>query len=103
MRRDGCEGSAGEARGRILGRNWDQSLQSFHPCYSQSPLLWIYPPPPLSKRRSKLVCDVNIVYGSLKSENSQDYLKKPQQNFTFMNFASGHRINDDECGLLTHH
>ncbi len=25
--------------GRILGRNWDKSLQSFPPCYSQSPLL----------------------------------------------------------------
>ncbi len=26
-------------RGRILGRNWDKSLESFPPCYSQSPLL----------------------------------------------------------------
>ncbi len=26
----------------------------------------------------KLVCNVNIVYGYLKSENSQDYAQKPQ-------------------------
>ncbi len=26
---------------------------------------------------------VNIVYGNLKSENSQDYAQKPQRNFTF--------------------
>ncbi len=32
---------------------------------------------------------VNIVYGNLKSENSQDYAQKPQQNCTFMNSASG--------------
>ncbi len=36
----------------------------------------------------KLVCDVNIVYGNLKSENSQDYAQKPQRNCTFMNLAS---------------
>jgi hypothetical protein len=33
-----------EARGRILGRNWDKSLQSFPPYYSKSPLLQILPP-----------------------------------------------------------
>ncbi len=27
--------------------------------------------PPLSKSNLKLVCDVNIVYGNIKSENSQ--------------------------------
>ena len=30
---------AKEDRGRILGRNWDKSLVSCPPCYSQSPLL----------------------------------------------------------------
>jgi hypothetical protein len=30
---------------------------------------------------------VNIVYGKLKSDNSQDYAKKPQQNCTLMNPA----------------
>jgi hypothetical protein len=36
----------------------------------------------------KLVCNVNIVYGNLKSENSQDDAQKHQRNFTFMNSAS---------------
>jgi hypothetical protein len=50
-------------RGRILGRIWDKSLQSFPPCYSQSPL---------SKSGLKMFCIVNIVYRNLKSENFQD-------------------------------
>ncbi len=29
---------------RILGRNWDKSLKSFPPCYSQSPLLKHFTP-----------------------------------------------------------
>ncbi len=33
-------------RGRILGRNWNTSLQSFPPCFSQPPLPKIPPPPP---------------------------------------------------------
>ncbi len=32
---------------------------------------------------------VNIVYGNLKSENSQDYAQKSQRTCTFMNSASG--------------
>jgi hypothetical protein len=75
-------------RGRILGRNWNKSLKSFSPCYSRSPLLQILLPPPLSKGCLKLVCNV-IVYGNLKSENSQDYAQKPQRNCTLMNSASG--------------
>ncbi len=53
--------------GRILGRNWDKSLP---PCYLQSPQLTDFtpPPPPPSKSGLKLVCNVNIVYGNLKSE-----------------------------------
>ncbi len=31
----------------------------------------------------QLVCNVNIVYGNLKSENSQDYAQKPQQVHEF--------------------
>jgi hypothetical protein len=65
-----------------------KGLRSFTPCYSQSPLLSI-PPPPFSKSGLKLVCYVNIVYGNLKSENSQDYTQKPQRNCTFMNSTSG--------------
>jgi len=37
----------------------------------------------------KLGCNVNIVYGNLRSEISQDYAQKPQRNFTVMNSASG--------------
>ncbi len=69
-----------ESWGRILGRNWDNSLKSFGPCYSQSPS----PPPPLSGL--KLVCNVYNVYGNLKSESSQDYAHK---NCTFIDSASG--------------
>jgi len=38
----------------------------------------LYPPPHLSKSGLKLVCNVNIVGGNLKSENSQsqDYAQK---------------------------
>jgi hypothetical protein len=43
----------------------------------------------LSKSGLKLVCNVNIVYGNLKSENSQDYTQKPQRNCMFVNSASG--------------
>ncbi len=45
------------------------------------------PPHPLSKSGLKLFCNVNIVYGNL-SESSQDYARKPQRNFMFMNSAS---------------
>ncbi len=78
-----------ENRSRILRRNWDKRLQSFPPCYSQSPPLTDLLPHPLSKTGLKLVCNVNIEYGNLKSENSQDNAQKPQRNRTFMNFASG--------------
>jgi hypothetical protein len=65
-------------RGRILGRNWDQSLRVF--------LLVLFtvtftadftsPHPPIP--RAKVVCKVNILYGNLKSENSHDYAWQPQ-------------------------
>jgi hypothetical protein len=32
------------SKGRILGRNWDKSLKSFPPCYSQAPLLMDFTP-----------------------------------------------------------
>ncbi len=49
------------------------------------------PPPPLELQwfGLKLVCNVKIVYGNLKFENSQDYAQKSQGNCTFMNSASG--------------
>ncbi len=43
----------------------------------------------LSKNGIKLVCNVNIVYGNLKSENSQDNAQKQQPNCPFMNYALG--------------
>ncbi len=79
-------------RGRIPGRNWDSSLMSFPPCYSQSPSTNGFYHPPLIKSGLKLVCNVNIVYGNLKSENSQDYAQKPQRNCTFINSASGAKV-----------
>jgi hypothetical protein len=36
----------------------------------------------------KLVCKVNIAYGNLKSENSQDFFQKPQRNCMFMKLTS---------------
>ncbi len=47
----------------------------------------------MSKSGLKLVCNVNIVNGNLKSKNSQDYAQKPQQNCTFMNSASEHHCS----------
>jgi hypothetical protein len=74
-------------RGRILGRNWDKSFKSFPPCYSQPPHDFS-PPPPLIKSGLKLICNVQTVNANLKSENSQEFSKKPQRNCTFMNSAS---------------
>jgi hypothetical protein len=85
-------------RGRILGGNWDKSLQSFPPCYSQSPLLTdLTPPPPWAKVIWNWFVIVNIEYRNLKSGNSQDYARKPQQNCMSMNSASGVRI---VCGAI---
>jgi hypothetical protein len=48
------------------------------------------PLPPTRAKSLKLVCNVifYILYGNLKSENSQDYVQKPQRNCMFMNSAS---------------
>jgi hypothetical protein len=77
-------------RGRILGRNWDKSLQSVPPCYSQSPLITDFTPPsppPPNKSGLKLVCNVKNVYGNLKSENSQDYAQKLNEIGYFQEFG----------------
>jgi hypothetical protein len=42
---------------------------------------------PLSKSGLKLICNVDILYGNLQSENSQDYAQRPQRNCK--NSASG--------------
>jgi hypothetical protein len=50
-----------------------KSLESFPPCYSQSPILTHFTPPPPhppranSKSGLKLFCNVNIVYGNHRS------------------------------------
>jgi hypothetical protein len=56
-----------------------------------------YSPHPLSKSGLKLFYNVNIVYGNLNSENSQDYGQKPQRNCTFMNSASGVMTQSSMC------
>jgi len=88
--REGGEGR-GPYRGRILGLNWDNSLKSFPPCYSQLPLLTVTAPPsPLEQKwfETGLQCKHCTVYGNLMSEISQAYAQKPQRNCTFMNSAS---------------
>jgi hypothetical protein len=45
-------------------------------------------PPPPQQSGLKLAWNVNIEYGNLKSENSQVYAQKPQQNVMYMNSAS---------------
>ncbi len=76
----------------VQGPTEDKCLKSLLFTVYATPLLtdFIPPPPhPPSKSGLKLVCNVNIVLGNLKSDNSQDYAQKPQQNCTFMNSASG--------------
>ncbi len=75
---------------RIHEHNWDKSLKSFPPCYSQSPLLQILLHTPLEKIGLKLVCNVNNVNGNLKSKNCQDYAQKPERICSFMNSAYVH-------------
>ncbi len=48
----------------------------------------LLPPPHLEKSGLKLACNVHIVCGNLKSENSQDYAQKPQRNCTSKKWAS---------------
>jgi hypothetical protein len=63
-----------------------------------------YSPPPLRKSGLKLVCNVNIVYENLMSENSQDYAQRPQQNYTFINSASetSTKLYVHEFGFCVH-
>ncbi len=76
--------------GRILGSNWDKVSRVFLPAI-HSHIYWRFftsPSPPPDKGGLKLGCNVNILYGNLKSENSQDYAQKPQRNCMFINSAS---------------
>jgi hypothetical protein len=47
------------------------------------------PPPPMSKIGLKLVCNVNIVQGNLKSENSKDYSQNLNEIVHSVKSASG--------------
>ncbi len=48
------------------------------------PLLTDFTPPLPEQSSLKLVCNVNIVYGNLKSENSQDFHQKTQRNWIWL-------------------
>jgi hypothetical protein len=85
------------SRGRILGRNWDKSL--FLPAIHSHLYYGFYSPLPLSKSGLKLVCNVNIVYGNLKSENSQEYALKPQRKLYVHEF--GFRFRKKETSHST--
>jgi hypothetical protein len=39
LKRTGTWSNPDDSRGQILGRDWEKSLESFSPCYSQLPLL----------------------------------------------------------------
>ncbi len=71
-------------RGRILGRTWELEHLVIH---SDLALLMDFTPPHPKGVVWKL-WNVNIVYGHLKSENSPDYVQKPQRNCMLMNSAS---------------
>jgi hypothetical protein len=87
----------------------EKSLQSFPPCYSQSPLQLSLEISISSNSRSSTVqllytakekggksdrkpyplpYGLRNPYRNLKYENSQDYAQKPQRNRMFMNSAS---------------
>ncbi len=58
----------------------------------------------MSKSGLKLVCNVNMVYGHRKSENSQDYTQRSQRNCAFMNSASetSTKLYVHEFGFCVH-
>jgi hypothetical protein len=79
-----------EGKFLVIRTKVSKSYQKVNKSYPLLPGFYS-PLPPLSKSGLKLVCTVNIVYGNLKSEISQDYAQKPQGNCgncTFMNSAS---------------
>ncbi len=71
-------------------------LKSFPPCYSQSPLLKDFTPPPLIEEKwfetgLKLVCNV-CKHCIRKPENSQNYAQKVSTKLYVLEF--GFRISD---------
>ncbi len=85
------EGEDDRSRGVQRLNSWTQFwkklirffLLAFH---RQHYYRFLPPPPPPEQNWFELVCYVNNVY--LKTENSQDYVQKPQLNCTLMNLAS---------------
>jgi hypothetical protein len=74
------------SRNIFFNNVYSNCLDFLPPCYSHSPILTNFTAfPPLSKSCLKLVCNVNTVYGNLKSENSQE----TSRNWTFMNSTLG--------------
>ncbi len=79
----------------MFGLNWDKSFKK-PLCYSQSPLLTDPPPPPHEQSCLKLVCNVNIVYGNLKSENCQVRPETSTKLYVH-EFVSGDSNEGDGC------
>jgi hypothetical protein len=76
-------------------------LKSFPPCYSQSPLQTDFNPPPPPPPEQQLfetgLYSVNILYGNLKSENSQETSTKVYVH------EFGFRANASSCLLDAAH
>jgi hypothetical protein len=73
----------------------------------QSPLLTDFTPLPLEQKWSETVCNVNNVYGNLKSENSPEYAcpetstKLYVHEFSFRKNRNGkaNAVNAADCSL----
>jgi hypothetical protein len=57
-------------RGKILGHNWDNKSSEFS-SLRFTIISTDFTPPPLEQSGLTLVCNINIVYRDLKSENSE--------------------------------
>ncbi len=88
-------------RGRILGRKPEKSLESFPPRYSQSPwdfyFLKLTQPLTVSVKEENLIETPSLWFNksicrNLKSENPQDYTRKPQVKFYVHEFGFSSRI-----------
>jgi hypothetical protein len=87
-----------------FGRNWDKSFKSFSPCTVTSTYgFYSPPPPPLEKNGLKLVCNVNIVYRKINSENYQDYAQKLQMKLYVHEFGFWLEGRRGEGGGGMHH
>jgi len=85
----------------ILVRNWDKSIKSFPPCYSQSPLLRILLPPTLEHKwfETGLLCK-HCIQKPQVWELSRLY-PEPHHICMLMNSASVHTLRKNDCMNLT--